>query len=400
MAEAVYFPKVGMTMEDGLLGRWLAPDGATVSRGQPIFEMETEKVTMEVEADGDGQLRQLVPEGTRLRPGDIVGCLLASGEAPPQALLDRVAAQGAGSAAAAVAPALSAVAAPRPSAGERVPRVSPVARRLADEHGIDLSRLKGTGPDGRIVEQDIRRAIEAAASQPPTVPSASPASALAYAGRRRTIGERLLQGLGAMAQLTLVSEAPVGEALRMAHGLNREWRRSGVAVTLTALVAKACAFALLEHPRLNARLQGDQIILLPSVGLGIAVDLEDGVMVPVIREAERLPLKELAGAVRDLTERARAGTLTTDDVTGGSFTLTSLESTGVDAFTPLINPPQAAILGLGRVREIAAFEGERVVRAQVTTLSLTFDHRLVDGAPAARFLDRVAELLGRPYLLM
>ncbi len=412
MAEIVYFPKVGMTMEDGLLGEWRVTDGAAVTRGQPLFEMETEKVTMDVEADGDGILKQLVPAGVRLRPGDVVGCLLTAGEEVPQALIDRVAAQGfevvmgegaPPSPAAAAEPAAPGNAAP--AAGDRVARVSPVARRLAAEHNVDYSRLKGSGPDGRIVEQDVRRAIEAGTAQPvpavaaPPAPAAT-AGAIPYAGRRKTIGERMHLSLQTMAQLTLISETPVGEALKMIHGLNREWRRSGVAVTLTAVVARACALALLEHPRLNSRLDGEQIILVPNVGLGIAVDLDTSVIVPVIHGAEALPLKQVATAVRDLTEKATAGSLSPDDVTGGTFTVTSLESTGVDAFTPLINPPQAAILGVGRVRDAAVFEGDRVIRSQVTTLSLTFDHRLVDGAPAARFLDRVAELLGRPYLLM
>ena len=203
-----------------------------------------------------------------------------------------------------------------------------------------------------------------------------------------------------MAQLTLTTETPVGDALKMIHGLNREWRPDGAVATLTALAVKACALALREHARLNARLEADKIILLPEINVGLAVDLEEGLMVPVVRGADGRSLKDVAAAIRDLTERARAGKLTPDDVTGGTFTVTSLESAGVDAFTPVINPPQAAILGVGRVRDIAAFEGDRVVRQQVTTLSLTFDHRLNDGAPAARFLGRVAELLERPNLLV
>jgi pyruvate dehydrogenase E2 component (dihydrolipoamide acetyltransferase) len=412
MAVTVFFPKIGMTMEDGLLGRWLVSDGAEVTKGQPLFEMETEKASMEVEADGEGVLKQFVPAGVILKPGDVVGCLLSPGEEPPRDLLDRVAAQGVvasaaeepGGPVANTPPPAEAIRSKPlvPAGGGRPARVSPLARRLADEHGIDLSRLTGTGPDGRIVEQDIRNAIEVARAQPPApVPGATgPVAALPYAGRRRTIGERLHQGLATMAQLTLVSEVPIGEAQKMIHGLNREWRRDGVVMTLTAVIARACALALGEHPRLNSRIEGDQIVPALNVGLGIAVDLEDGVMVPVIHGAEALRLKEVAASVRELTEKAKAGTLTPADMVDGTFTVTSLESTGIDAFTPLINPPQAAILGVGRVREVAVFEGDRMVRSQVTTLSLTFDHRVVDGAPAARFLDRVAELLGRPYLLM
>jgi len=287
-------------------------------------------------------------------------------------------------------------------------RASPVARRLAEEHGIDLATIKGTGPDGRIVERDVQRAIEAKAAQAPppaaaAAPSQAPSEALApipYHGRRRTIGERMLQSATSIAQVTLSSEVAVDEALSMAHGLSREWRRDGVVVTLTGLAVRACALALREHPRLNARLDGDAIVIEPRVNVGVAVDSEHGLIVPVIQDTDKRPLREVLVALRELTEKARADRLNLEDVAGGTFTVSSLEGTGVDAFTPLVNPPQAAILGIGRVREAPGFDGPHVVRRQVTTLSLTFDHRITDGAPAARFLDRVAELLARPYLLM
>lgn len=403
MAEAVHLPKVGMTMEEGTLCRWLVAEGATVVAGQPIFEMETEKVQMEVVAERDGILRQLVADGTTLKPGDVVGCLLAPGEEVPEALRNLVTAQlaaGRASGGAAVGGEPAAVAADRPL------RVTPIARRLAAEHGIDLTRITGSGPDGRIVEADVRRAIAAAEAAPVTPPAPAPVAAIpaagtiAYSGRRRVIGERMLQSLHAMAQLTLTSEVMVDDALKMMHGLNRAWRRDGVVITLTALVVKACALALREHRGLNARLEDDRILLLPDVNIGIAVDHEAGLIVPVVKGADRAPLKEVAAAVRTLADRARANGLRLEDVSDATFTVTSLEGTRVDVFTPVVNPPQAAILGVGRVREVAAFEGAQVVRRQVTTLNLTFDHRISDGAPAARFLDAVAELLERPYLLM
>jgi pyruvate dehydrogenase E2 component (dihydrolipoamide acetyltransferase) len=404
MAEAVLLPKIGMTMEEGTLCRWLLAEGATVSRGQPIFEMETEKVQMEVEAEHDGVLCPLVAEGTTLKPGDVVGCLLAQGEDVPRELRDRVAAQTADIAAGSKSAAPPAEATPQPAPAGGPPRVTPIARRLAAEHAIDLTRLAGSGPDGRIVESDVRRAIAgAAAVEPPAAaaPAAAPAAdALAYSGRRRLIGERMLQSLQTMAQLTFVSEVVADDALKMLHGLNRAWRRDGVVVTLTALLVRACALALREHPVFNARLEGDRIVIPAEVNVGIAVDHEAGLIVPVVKGPDRASLKEVAGAVRTLTERARANALTFDEVSDATFTITSLESTRVDAFTPVINPPQAAILGIGRVREVAAFEGAAVVRRQVITLSLTFDHRVSDGAPAARFLDAIAEFVERPYLLM
>jgi pyruvate dehydrogenase E2 component (dihydrolipoamide acetyltransferase) len=210
------------------------------------------------------------------------------------------------------------------------------------------------------------------------------------------------ESLASMAQLTLVSEAAVDEATKMLHGLNREWRKDGVVVTLTGLIVKACAMALREHPQLNARLDSANgvIVLEPEVNIGVAVSQEAGLIVPVVRNADRLSLKDLASAMHEQVIKTREDRLSIEDVEGGTFTVTSLDHTVVDAFTPIINPPQAAILGVGRLRDVAAFEGSEVVKRQVTTLSLTFDHRVTDGTPGARFLERMAELLGRPYLLM
>jgi pyruvate dehydrogenase E2 component (dihydrolipoyllysine-residue acetyltransferase) len=425
MAEAIYLPKVGMTMEEGTLTKWAIADGAAVARRQVVFEMETEKVQMEIEAEHDGTLKQLVPEGAVLKPGDVVGCILAAGEEVPQALLDRVAQQmalvpGAGSQSAAateeatlapgehqsVLEAGTAGAPPPASPGPM--RISPIARRLADENGIDPATLTGSGPGGRIVERDVQNAIEAksaapaAGEAPSTETAAAPVAgeSIPYRGRRRTIGERMRESVSTTAPVTLTTEAPVDAAAAMIHGLNREWRNEGVVVTLTGLVARACALALKEHPQLNARLEGDQIVVASEINVGVALDQDAGLIVPVLRLADRMSLQMVMKTLRELTQKAKEDKLRAEDVTGGTFTVSSLEGSVVDAFTPIINPPQAAILGVGRTRDVAAFEGSEVVKRQVVTLSLTFDHRVTDGAPAAKFLGRVAELLERPYLLM
>ena len=417
MAITVHLPKLGMTMEEGDLLRWLVPDGARVERGLPIFEMETEKVEEEVEAEDAGVLKQLVAEGTTLEPGAIVGCLLGDGESEvPQEILDRVAKQPIlaraepapeeaappAAQAPAAAPAEPA-ASPRSGApGERI-LATPIARRLAAERDIDLARVTGTGPNGRITEADIRQYVDSSADAP-AAPAEEPppaAGSVPYRGRRRIIGQRTHTSLQTMAQLTLSAETGVDAAMSMLHGINREWRSERVVATLTALVVKACALALREHPRLNSRLEdADHIVIEPEVNVGVAVDLDDGLMVPVVQGADALSLQQLARAVADLTKRAKENNLSVDDMRGGTFTVTSLEGFTVDAFTPVINLPQAAILGVGRVREVPVLEGSRVERGQVTTLSLTVDHRVVDGAPAARFLARVCELLDRPYMLI
>jgi pyruvate dehydrogenase E2 component (dihydrolipoamide acetyltransferase) len=420
MAEAIYLPKVGMTMEEGTLTKWAIADGAAVARRQVVFEMETEKVQMEIEAEHDGTLKQLVPEGAVLKPGDVVGCILAAGEEVPQSLIDRVAGQlaqvpGAGSQSeAATEQATLAPGEQQPVVGSTPPpapgplRISPIARRLADENGIDVATLTGTGPSGRIVERDVQKAIEAKSTAPApgaAAAEASPAAPAAgesipYRGRRRTIGERMRESVTTVAPVTLTTEAPVDAATAMIHGLNREWRSEGVVVTLTGLVARACALALKEHPQLNARLEGDQIVVAAEINVGVALDQDAGLIVPVLRAADRMSLQMVMKQLRELTNKAKEDKLRAEDVGGGTFTVTSLEGTVVDAFTPIINPPQAAILGVGRTRDVAAFEGSEVVKRQVVTLSLTFDHRVTDGAPAAKFLGRVAELLERPYLLM
>jgi pyruvate dehydrogenase E2 component (dihydrolipoamide acetyltransferase) len=450
MAEAVYLPKIGMTMEDAVLTRWLVPDGTTVSRGDPIFEMDIEKVLQEVEAEAAGILRYLVGDCVRLRPGAVVACLLAAGEEIPAALLERVASQWnepadeyrevgvtpvvpSAAATADAAPSTAAPASQPAPASEAAPpatptpavssggRVvaSPFARRLAGQLGVDLERVQGTGPHGRITEADVRALADAAPATPAAPDVTAPATevlasaireaesveagtveAIPYSGRRRAIGERMAQSLRDSAQLTLTSEIRVDDAVRMASGLSREWRADRTVVTLTTLVIRAAARALLEHPRLNSRLDGGQIVSNEAVNIGFAADAAEGLMVPVIRDAAARPLQDVAADFVTLSRKTEANELTAFDVTDATFTVTSLESTEIDAFTPIINPPQAAILGIGRVRRQPVAVDDRIEVGQVTTLSLTIDHRISDGAPAARFLGRVAQLLERPYLLM
>ena len=492
MPEAIHLPKIGMIMEDAVLTRWLVPDGATVTAGASIFEMDIEKVLQDVETEAAGTLHHLVGDCIRFRPGAVVACVTAPGEEVPQSLRDTVAMQwsepaeeyrdpaaasaspGTNSEPAPItappplAPAVSAAplppavrpppplppaidappapetfapapAAANPTATTTATRIvaSPYARRLALQLGIDLTAVTGTGPAGRITEADIRAVeaapppsppappapspapeppptieLPAAAPQPPPAPEAPPSidhevaaaesliEITAYAGRRRAIGERMAQSLRDSAQLTLSSEVRVDEAVRMASGLSREWRADRTVVTLTALMIRAAARALREHPTLNARLEGDRIVHNADINIGFAADAAEGLMVPVVRNADSRSLQDIAADFVALSRKTDNNELTAIDVTDGTFTVTSLESFEVDAFTPILNPPQTAILGIGRVRRQPVAADDSIEVGQVTTLSLTFDHRVVDGAPAARFLGRVAQLLERPYMLM
>jgi len=391
-------------MTEGTLAQWLAPDGAHVEKGQPIFRMLTEKINTEVEAETSGVLRHLVPEDSTVPAGAVVGCILAQGEQLPSELAQMAAAAAAPALTAAPVPAAPGTGGgggPAPATGEFV-RASPLARRLAEEAGIDLSQVEGTGPGGRILQEDVEQAV--AARREALAPAAAPAAGrtIPFKGVRRTIGQRMHESLETMAQLTITMEVDVTEAGRMCQELSERWQAGpdgGVSVTYTHAIVKAAALALAEHPRLNSTLEGDVIRLLDEVNVGVAVALDEGLIVPVVREADRKPLRQIAVEARELSEKARQGTLTVDEVTGGTFTVTTLGMYDVDVFTPIVNPPQCAILGVGRVKEVPAFEGEQVVRRSVLNLSLSFDHRVVDGAPAAEFLRRVKHYLEHPNLL-
>ena len=285
-------------------------------------------------------------------------------------------------------------------------KASPAAKRLAREHDLDLAGLTGSGPGGRIVVEDVEAALAAAA-----LATAAPASATVpadgetfpYRGMRRTIGSRMHGSLQEMAQLTMATDVDMTRAVDLRRELIDLWADRGLRPTYTDFVIKAAALALRGHPRLNAELRDDAIVLHPQIHVGFAVALDEGLIVPVTRDTDALPLDELAPLSADLAVRARERRLGADDLTGGTFTVTSLGMYGIDVFTPIINPPQAAILGVGRISERPVFRGDSgndVERRSFMTLSLTIDHRVVDGAPAAEFLRDVKGILERPSQLI
>ena len=278
---------------------------------------------------------------------------------------------------------------------------SPFARKLASEAGIDLADLTGTGPGGRIIGADVNAAT--AAPAPLSAPPATTAtgSSLAFTGVRRLIADRMVESLTTSAQLTLVSEADATAFVGLRSELAAQYESTlGFRLAYNDLFARIATRALTEHPNMNSRLDGEHIIQLPYVNVGLAIDQEGGLVVPNIKNAHQMQLIELAMAFRDVIGRANDGQLTLDDVTGGTFTITSLGPMDVDAFTPVLNPPEAAILGIGRIQPKPAVVENEVTVRQLLTLSLTFDHRLNDGAPAARFLQRIKQLIEHPYLLI
>jgi pyruvate dehydrogenase E2 component (dihydrolipoamide acetyltransferase) len=419
MATEVVLPRMGLTQDEGTVVKWFKAEGSRVTKGEPLFEVMTDKATLEIEAPATGVLlRILVAEGGTVPVATPIALIGEPGEVVPAspAAASRIG-EAAGSAR--VAPAgpdggvgAAGIAPPGDPAG-RV-KISPRARALAEMHGLDVRALVGTGPGGRIIERDIQTVVLSrggAPSTPQGVPAAaahaapSAVAALpqapAAARMRAIIAQRMLESLHTTAQLTLTTEVDMDEAARLREEVGAELeRREGVHITYTDLIVRAAAVALREHPWINARWEGEGVRRLSEIHIGVAVALDEGLVVPVVRQAERATLGGISAAIRDLSERARTNRLRPEEMQGSTFTVTNLGMYDVDAFTPVLNPPDAAILGVGRLHRKPVAAGDRVEIRSTAVLSLTFDHRVVDGAPAAQFLQRIKYILEHPYLLL
>lgn len=397
MSVEVAMPKFGLTMHDGTVQRYFKAVGEQIAAGEPLFEVETEKVMYEVESPASGVLAiQLAAEGDTVDCGATVAVIAEAGE-DPAALAARY---GNGAVKSAAPPpaaerthAAAATAAAQSTSSGRRP-ASPVARKLAAELKVDLDTVQGTGPAGRITREDVERTAAAATSKPraSAAPAAARDGAAVPAGRtpmrgaRKTIAERMHSSLRDTAQITITTEADVTAATELRARLKPD-----LDVTYTDMIVHAAARALLRHPRMNSRLEQSEIVTQGSANVGIAVALDDGLIVPVIRNASAMRLAEIAAESRALGEKARTGRLKLEDVTGGTFTVSNLGTYGVDAFTPILNQGETGILGVGRIVEKPAVYRGEIARRAMMTLSLTFDHRVIDGAPAAQFLATVVE---------
>lgn len=401
MAAEIYLVKVGMTMHEGTVDEWYVGDGERVVSGALLYRLETEKVNLDVDAETSGTVKHLVAAGTTLQPGDVVGYIFADGEAIPDVLptpqpkRDLPVAEPAPK---------QPPSAPQPKRGQRV-AASPAARKLAAEKNVDIATVAGTGPRGRITREDVEKAAaaaprELAATSGEGAATQTGATSTPLRGMRKTIAERMFASLRQSAQLTMDMEVAMDEAMKLRRDLIAEWDGDGIRVTYTDLVLMAAAKALKSHRRMNAALADNAIVQFDGIHIGVAVALDDGLIVPVIHNAGALDLKQIARASADLAERARDGALGVDDVEGGTFTVTSLGMFGVDGFTPILNPPQAGILGVGRIYDGVAWDGDIPTRAARMRLSLTWDHRVLDGAPAAQFLAAVRDYLEAPFRLL
>jgi pyruvate dehydrogenase E2 component (dihydrolipoamide acetyltransferase) len=396
MVIPITIPRLGWNMEEGIFVGWLKEDGATIRAGDALFSLESEKATEDIECLDAGILR-IPPDGpqpgTKLPVGTVIGYLVAEGETAPFEAHLALAAGGEGEptswrpAVDLSPPKLPNVAR---ASGARPERrsISPRARRVARELGIDWKELHGSGRTGRIRERDIRAA---AAGERSTKPQGAPVTVSSI---RRTIAERMLTSHRSTAPVTLTTTADAANLVNLRH----QFTTAGgdTVPSYTDFLVKLTAVTLTKHPLLNSRWEGEQIVILQNIHIGIAVDTDAGLLVPVVRDVAVLGLRQLAARTHDLVARARAGQLKADELSGGTFTLTNLGAFDIDAFTPIINYPQCAVLGVGRVERRPVVVGEQIVAREQMTLSLTFDHRIVDGAPAARFLQTLRGLIANP----
>lgn len=411
MATRIDMPQLGLTMEKGTILQWLKAEGEAVEKGQPVVLIQTEKVEYEVESPAAGTLLKVVAtEGAEIPVGGLMAVLGQSGEdvssliEPRATSREEPATSHEPGATRPEAPPLSPQprapeAAPVRAPGERV-KISPAAKKLAQEHGIDIGRLTPTGPEGRIVREDVERAIAGRDAAPAA--GRGPAAektpdVIPLAGIRKVIFDRMGQSWREAARVTLFAEADMTEIVTLRQTKGSDWeRRFGVKPSYSDLIHLAVARALREEPRINCRLDGQAVRIRREVHLSFAVDLGEGLVAAVIKDADKKTLGDLARAARDMAERARAGKLLPDEMGDGTFTVSNLGGVGVEAFTPLINPPQAGILGIGKILEKPVVRNGGIhIRARMM-LSLVFDHRLIDGAPAGRFLAKVKDLLENP----
>ncbi len=366
MVTEVVMPRLSLTMKEGTVGTWYKKQGDKVEKDEPLVEVFSEKATYDLEAPASGILRKiLVQEGVDAP----VNAVLAFITTPDESFSE------------------AEISAEMPKAVEEVEKkllASPAAKRLAREHKIDLSLVKESGPEGRIVEEDVRRFIQEARGILPKVKEVIPLS-----GYRKTSAERVSTSFRTAPHSTVVMEVDVSKAMAL---------HDETEVSYTAILVKAAAKSLAEYSIINSTLEGSQIKIFEDVNVGVAVATEGGLVVPVVHNADKKTLEEIDAAIRELTEKARQGKLAREDLTGGTFTITNLGMYGVEFFIPIINPPEAAILAVGRVvKKPIVVEGKIEIKP-IMMLSLSYDHRIVDGAPASEFLRKTKEKLEKAEL--
>jgi pyruvate dehydrogenase E2 component (dihydrolipoamide acetyltransferase) len=404
MATEVILPRLGQGMESGTIVRWLKSEGEPVQKGEPLFELDTDKVTQEVEAETAGVLLKIAVAEGEVPVGQTVAFIGAEGEDVPEVIEEAAPPPEASNKLSQAERETEPRPAEEPTAttNGRV-KASPLARRLARERGIDLASVRGTGPEGRIVAEDVERAQAGVTTAPSNNLLQAPASAgeverVPLTNIRKTIARRLTEAWQ-IPVFQLQTSADMTRVDALVATLRE--RDPDVRITVTDVLTKVSARALMRHREVNAEFTDEAILLHPSANVGLAVAAPQGLVVPVIRSAERLSLTEIAVTRADLVGRARDGKLRAEDLEGGTFTISNLGMYAVERFTAVLNPPQAAIVAVGATEErvVPVGGGETAVRP-VVVLTGTFDHRAVDGAPAAAFLQTLKESLEDPGLAL
>ena len=407
MAYEVLMPQLGLTMEEGTVSQWIKHEGDAVKAGDVVVEITTDKLTNEITSEQDGVLLKIVAQEGEDVP--VKGLLAYIGQPGEQVGETTAPAVSAASAAPSAEPAAALASAPAasPAAGGKRIRISPLARKIAGQMGVDYTVLTGTGPSGRIVKRDILAAAEAAPKAVAPAPAAVSGTAFPVknlelmegdtveklTGMRKVVAQRMYTSAVEIPTVTQTVKVDVTALLAFRKKLKEE----GHAFSVNDFVLKAVAKALRRHPEILVSLDGEQIIRRAHVNLGMAVALDAGLIVPVIRDADLLSLEALSAKAKDLAERARANQLGADEYKGSTFTVSNLGMFGVESFTPIINQPDAAILGVNCTEDELVMEDDgTIAKHQVLRISLTFDHRLLDGAVAAKFEMTVRDLLEHP----
>ena len=404
MATEIKLPRLGQGMESGTIVKWLKSEGDKVEKGEPLYELDTDKVTQEVEADASGVLLKIAIGEGEVEVGKTIAVIGEEGEtveAPPEEKPPEAEDE---------APArerepepsgqVTQIKQPSSTTNGRV-KASPLARRIARERGIELSSVAGTGPEGRIVAEDVERA--AAGPEPLAAPAAvqpvGEVEARPLSSIQKTVARRLTEAWQ-IPVFHLFMSADMSRAQPLRERLVELHAESGVKPTMSDVLTKVCAAALMRHREVNALWADDAIEIQPNANIGLAVALPDGLVVPVIPQCERKSIVEIAATRADLVDRARNGKLRRSDLEGGTFTISNLGMYGVERFTAVINPPQAAILAVGAIEEKPVARGGDVVTRPMMDLMLTCDHRSVNGSDGANFLQAVKEILEEPGLAL
>ena len=414
MATNIVVPALGESVVEATVARWLKQEGEPVKAGEAVVELETDKVDLEVPADKDGVLGKIARQaGEDVQIGDVLGTIEeGSGAAAEKAAKPRSEAPNAVPAAPAPASA--------PGDDDKEERATPVAKRMAADQGVDLGAVSGAGPGGRVTKQDIEEYLRGQqpsqpASQPPASSTTAPASQpvakptadprgetrTRMSRRRRTIAERLVQAQQTAAMLTTFNEIDMSAIMEVRKRRNADFeKRHGLKVGFMSFFTKAVIGALKAFPPLNGEIQGDEIVLKHYYDIGIAVGAEEGLVVPVLRDADRLSFAGIERQIKELAQKAQKGTLAIDDLRGGTFTITNGGIFGSLLSTPILNPPQVGILGMHKIQDRPmAIDGQVVIRPMMY-VALSYDHRMVDGREAVQFLVKVKELLEDPEALL